>query len=154
MIPDELLFKILEYISDNNTCINITLTCKYNKDILYKHGYLKYLKITPLQNNPHNFMLQTHAHRRTINTICLMYLQEAQCWIGNWPKTVFFNYCTTGKINPGKEVCTENLIILNDRSKKLWINWEKFPKLKKFRTTSWNFNHEDMMNKELYIKVE
>ena len=153
MIPDELLFKIIEYLSDNNTCINLVLSCRYFKNTLYNHGYLKFIKITPMYNSPDNFLIQTGKHRRTLNSICLMYLHEAQWWIGEWPKTVFFNYCTTGKIDPGREVYTENLIILNDRSKKLSINWKKFPKLKKFRTTSWSFNHEDISNKSLCVEV-
>ena len=153
MIPDVLLFKLLEYIRDNNTCINLLLTCKYFKKIFYEYGYLKIVKVSIMRNNPYNFMLQTDKHRRTLNMIEMLYLHEVQHWIAYWPNTVFFNHCTTGKINPTKKVNTEFLYILNDRSKKLWINWEKFPKLKIFYTTSWNFNHEDV-NENMGLTIE
>jgi len=154
MIPDELLFIIIDYIQDNNTCINLVLTCTYFRQIFYKYGYLKYLRITPLYNNPYNFMLQTSIHRKTLNTLCIMNINDAQHWIASWPKIVFFNYCKTGKIDPGYETNTENLTILNDRSSYLYINWKKFPKLKKFETTSLNFNHDDIPDsKSFFVKI-
>lgn len=158
-IPDCLLIIILEYIPDNKTSINLMLSCKYFKNLFYKNGYLKFLTTNPLGLSLLDFATKTAEHSRTLYTLSMYNTIDPQYWIFSWPKLVFLNHCYITKIDPTNPTKTEILYILNNRSQKLYINWVKFPYLKKLELTNWNFNYseKDVRNtcKQLiYINIQ
>jgi hypothetical protein len=150
-LPDHLIFLILKLIPDNKTSISLVSTCKYFKHILYKHGYLKQLTCKPLGLNPYDFSIKCSEHYRSLNMVSMYYINDAHLWICYWPRIVFFNYCRTGKINPPKVTETEVLYILNDKSKDVDVNWDKFPKLKRLEISNCNFNLKNIKDKCKYL---
>jgi len=142
-IPDCILYIIMEYIPDNKGSLSMTLSCKYLKNLFYKYGYLKYITIGPLINNLYNLSINSCQHIRTLNMISVTYSCNPHYWIFEWPKTVFFNYCTfKDKINPPSLTKTETLYILNTKNTITKVNWEKFKNLKRLELSDWNIDFE------------
>jgi hypothetical protein len=154
-VPDFLLIKILTFISDNKTSLNFISSCRYFKNLFYKEGFVKHIKIDPhLHSDPYEFSMKCGYHRRTLDTISITHLSNPQHWISVWPRVVFINNCfIKDVVNPSEETNTEILYILNNRNVNTQINWEKFPKLRVFETTSTVFNIEDIRDSiEIHIK--
>jgi hypothetical protein len=154
-ISDFLLIKIMTFIGDNKTSLNFTKSCVYFKNLFYKEGFAKHIKIDPhLYNDPYDFSMKCGYHRRTLDTISITHLSEPQYWISVWPRVVFLNNCNIKDvINPPEETNTEILYILNNRNMNTKINWKKFPKLKVFETTDTVFNIEDI-TKSIEIRIK
>lgn len=142
-VPDPILLIIMTYIPDNYSSINFVKTCKYFKELFYKHGYIKNMIYKNINESFFDFMIRCANHFRTVNSIVIYNTLNPQYLIGKWPKKVVLSNCANKHvINPTKETDTEILYILNDKSKHIQVNWSKFPKLKYFEISDWNFNFE------------
>ena len=110
----------MDYILDNKTSINFLLSCKYFKNIFYKHGYIKHIKTGNLIDiDKYNFYLTCINHQNTVDSIQMMNTFDPMCWIPFWPRVVFFNYCNiTSDIKPSKPTKTKILYLLNNRNNK------------------------------------
>jgi hypothetical protein len=152
-----MLYKIMEYISDNKTSVNFISTCKYLKDIFYNYGYIKHIKTGNLSDmGKYDFFLMCIKHEKTIDLIEVTNLYNPLCWIPFWPRVVFFNYCTIIKeIKPSKKTKTKVLYLLNNRNnEKINIAWDMFPDLEYLKVDNFNFNMEDVNKcKKLNIKI-
>ena len=147
-LPDDILLELLKYFNCNIHVINLLKTCKYIKNLYYKHGYIKNISIEPLINNDiYNFSIVSCKHHNTLNLVSIRGFNNPQHWIFIWPKNVFIIGCRiTDKIKPSRMVKTEYLYLLDDRNhdknKKIFIDWTKFPNLKEFHTSYLNFNND------------
>lgn len=132
-ICDDILFKIIEYIPDNKTCINLVKSCIYFKKILYKHGYLKSIKLDPLINNdPYIFSERCWKHRKTLNCVSIYGFTDPHLYMTVWPKRVVLSRCKfTKELKPLSNADTTHLSLYNDQSQCFDIAWEKFPNIKK-----------------------
>lgn len=141
-IPDSVLLIIMDYIPDNKGSLSLAISCEYFKNLFYKHGFLKYISIEPLINNDlYNLLLVSCIHKRTLKTISIRNYPNPHDWIQEWPKIVFFNYCTiSSTINPANIANTEIMYLLNIKSDLININWLKFPNLKRIELTTGNIN--------------
>ena len=141
-ISDYVLYRIMDFIPDNVSSVNFVATCNYYKALFYKYGYIKYYRVV---DNKSNIPIETIKHRNTLNTYDVSHIYNPWIWFPFWPKTVILSFCTSRcKIDPRREVNTEVLHIIDDRSDYIHINWKKFPKLITFKTTKMNFNVKDM----------
>ena len=145
-LDEYLLYKIMDYILDNKTSINFLLSCKYFKNIFYKHGYIKHIKTGNLIDiDKYNFYLTCINHQNTVDSIQMMNTFDPMCWIPFWPRVVFFNYCNiTSDIKPSKPTKTKILYLLNNRNnKKIIVDWKMFPNLERLEVSNFNFNLEN-----------
>ena len=136
----------MDYILDNKTSINFLLSCKYFKNIFYKHGYIKHIKTGNLIDiDKYNFYLTCINHQNTVDSIQMMNTFDPMCWIPFWPRVVFFNYCNiTSDIKPSKPTKTKILYLLNNRNnKKIIVDWKMFPNLERLEVSNFNFNLEN-----------
>lgn len=155
-IPDPILLIIMSYIPDNYSSLNLVKTCKYFKKLFCKNGYLKTMVYQNRNKSLFDFIMRCSDHFRTINLIAIHNILNPQYSICKWPKKVFFFSCINKHIiDPTKETKTEILYIINDHSKYININWNKFPNLKYFEISDWNFNFEtiDICKKLINIVV-
>ena len=158
---DDILIMLLEYMNDFDTK-NLMKSSLYIEKLYNKNGYLKILSVGDLINNDlSKFAIDCTKHERSLKTIYITNVNNPQYWMFcTWPKKIIMNYCTiTDKIDPSNVTKTEELIIfcnniINNRKKKLQINWKKFPNLKFLFIEAYDLDLEGIENCQKLVKKE
>jgi hypothetical protein len=149
---DDILLLLLEYMNDYDTQ-NLMRISDYVKKLYNKNGYLKCLSVghNLMNNDISKFAMLCAQHDKSLQILDIAHTNNPQHWIFcKWPKKIFLNYCTlTDKIDPPTETKTEELHItchniINNRKKKLQINWKKFPNLKSLYIEAYDVDLEGL----------
>jgi len=132
-ICDDILIIISNFLSDKDI-ISFILSSKYNKNLLYKRGYLKTIKINNT-NDPFVFSDKFLKHNNTLKNVYVFSLQNPQYFMnGTWPEYVCLYNCFVDKQIPINKTRTKQLVITYNLSHKLSlnfkINWNNFSGLK------------------------
>ena len=133
-LPDDILLLIRDYIADNKTLHNLSMTCKYVNTLYTQHGYLKNLYVTHVRCSMSSFLQMNVKHILTLNTISFANFFDPHYWImGNWAKTVYFMNCTfsKGKLAPLFNTNVENLYLECNKDIKITIDFKNFKNLRK-----------------------
>uniref|UniRef100_A0A6C0CZD1 F-box domain-containing protein n=1 Tax=viral metagenome TaxID=1070528 RepID=A0A6C0CZD1_9ZZZZ len=137
-LSDDLLLLVWSYLHSNMDMLSVITTCKYYKEIGYKYGFLKHIKISRILNYQ-DFILNCYKHQNSLLSISLQLIDIPHSLIyTKWPLKVVFYNCYMGNISidPLGEVCnTQELHIIdyyrNTRNTPININWNKFINLKR-----------------------
>jgi len=147
-IPEELFYKILNYLENNSESLNLLLTCKYLYKIGKKHGFIKSM-IFSNNTNPIDYIKNYHKHFKSINFIKISTNIIPHNWIfRKWPKIVVLHNCNFSNIIEPTEITnTEQLEIINFRHKnkrQMYIDWKMFPNLKFLKIYAYKVDTSNM----------
>lgn len=131
-LPEELLGKIWDQLSDNKSSFGMAMTCRKFYDLSRKEGYIRHLSAGALLDDDITTCITRYfSHVRSLNSLRVERIDDPQLWFSSvLPSTTIFSRCLfTRAIDPPNSL-TKTLVIQNfKRQSKLVINWKKFPKL-------------------------
>jgi hypothetical protein len=118
---------ISSYFSDNDSSINLALSCKEFYSFFKSSGYLKSITVTP-HTGVDLFLKHCFAHRKTIQRVTMLNIQNPQYWLPFWPDEVYFFNCkVTDTISPTKPCSTKILSVVSCDETRAVVDWKKFP---------------------------
>lgn len=140
----DLYFYILGFIGYDRDTVSLASTSRELRSICYNRGFRTQLKTT-FAHNIMNFIQQFNIHRKTLNNILMIGIDDPQLWLPNFTKTVKFEHTTTPKYFniPGNYILpTENFSFTDynrrRNKRKFKTDWSRFRNLKFLQLIVWD----------------